>query len=216
MKKEVLGMIAAANTNIFEQYAIILIGGVCASAYLASLIFVRLFKIGECPNVSAVIGAVTGIVMLLISPVKLGAAAIVAAAVVTVIVAVMIDKLYYESGKDLTRTNSTNTAQANVYKPTDNTPAAPKDSWVCTCGKRNSSSEPKCVNCGKPNSVNVWKCKCGHSNPADAKFCQKCGEKHTPMRLKTGKSTATAWVCPKCKKANPNSQRVCKDCGYEK
>ncbi len=24
------------------------------------------------------------------------------------------------------------------------------------------------------------------------------------------------WVCPKCNKSNPSSQRVCKDCGYNR
>lgn len=25
-----------------------------------------------------------------------------------------------------------------------------------------------------------------------------------------------SWVCPKCNKSNPSSQRVCKDCGYNR
>ena len=29
-------------------------------------------------------------------------------------------------------------------------------------------------------------------------------------------NSGNTWTCPKCKKTNPNSQRVCKDCGYIK
>ena len=93
---------------------------------------------------------------------------------------------------------------------------APKDSWVCTCGKRNPNSAEKCLNCGKENNQNNWQCHCGNWNKPDAKYCRKCGERRPTVRVKTEKSTATTWTCKKCGKINPNSIRVCKDCGYEK
>ena len=163
-------MLAAANANVFEQYAIILIGGACASAFLASLIFIRVLGIGEGPVISPIIGSAAGVGLLLISPTNLGVAAMIVAAVLTVIVAIVIDKLFYVSGKDLSRTSGNQPAQ-----PMQNT--QPMQTVQSEAAAQNIPPQPVQLT-DKPKENVDWECAgCHKMNTPDAKFCRYCGTK---------------------------------------
>ncbi|MBQ1903735.1 MAG: hypothetical protein II168_05155 [Ruminococcus sp.] len=142
--------------GLFEQMALVLLGGVCASAFLASLIFIRALGIGEGPVISPIIGAAAGIGLLLISPTNLGVVAIVAAAVITIIAAIVIDKLFYQSGKDLAKPSENQTAQ--------NTQPMQPPQPVQLVDKAQENADWECVGCHK-------------INKPDAKFCRYCGTK---------------------------------------
>lgn len=59
-------------------------------------------------------------------------------------------------------------------------------------------------------TVSEWVCNCGKRNTN--LYCAKCGKKRPDSFVPTqGK-----WECPECGMTNPNSSRVCKDCGYQK
>ena len=156
--------------GLFEQMAMVLLGGVCASAFLASLIFIRALGIGEGPVISPIIGASAGIGLLLISPTNLGVVAMVAAAVITVIAAIVIDKLFYVSGKDLTRTSGNQPAQ-----PMQNT--QPMQTVQSEAAAQNIPPQPvQLVDKAQENAD--WECVgCHKINKPDAKFCRYCGTK---------------------------------------
>ena len=141
---------------VLEEMATVLLGGVCASAFLASLIFIRALGIGEGPVISPIIGASAGIGLLLISPTNLGVVAIVAAAVITIIAAIVIDKLFYQSGKDLAKPSENQTAQ--------NTQPMQPPQPVQLVDKAQENADWECVGCHK-------------INKPDAKFCRYCGTK---------------------------------------
>ncbi len=237
-------MLLAAK--FFEDLAMMLIGGCCAAAWLSSFIFIRLLGIGECPVISGIIGAAIGTGSLFVLQIDSLWLSMVISAVVTLVAGIVLNKTVYgstsaDAGASKTEHSSSPGSMwicsCGAKNPSgnrfcrscgksagvDTTSAlgsandrAPKDSWVCSCGKRNPNSEAMCKNCGKLNTADMWVCKCGHKNLSNAKFCKKCGTKRAPVRIITEKSKATTWVCPKCKKINPNTSRVCKDCGYEK
>lgn len=146
---------------VLEEMATVLMGGVCASAFLASLIFIRALGIGEGPVISPIIGSAAGIGLLLISPTKLGVVALIAAAVVTIIAAIVIDKLFYVSGKDLTKpTNNQPMQNTQAAQPQQVFPPQP----VQLADRAQENSDWECVGCHKMNTP-------------DAKFCRYCGTK---------------------------------------
>lgn len=71
------------------------------------------------------------------------------------------------------------------------------DSWVCTCGGRNSSQTNICKKCGRT---------------SDGKMTANVI--NTPKNTKA--SLLNVWYCPKCGDVNAKSTRICKGCGYEK
>lgn len=155
---------------VLEEMATVLLGGVCASAFLASLIFIRALGIGEGPVISPIIGSAAGIGLLLISPTKLGVVALIAAAVVTIIVAIVIDKLFYVSGKDLTRTSGNQPAQ-----PMQNT--LPMQTVQSEAAAQNIPPQPVQL-ADKSQESSDWECVgCHKMNTPDAKFCRYCGTK---------------------------------------
>ena len=59
-------------------------------------------------------------------------------------------------------------------------------------------------------NVSDWVCSCGTRNYNI--YCKKCGKKRPDSFVpKQG-----SWECPECGMNNPNSSRICKDCGYQK
>ena len=178
--------------DLFEQMAMIMIGGCCAAAWMSSFVFVKLFGIGECPVISGTIGAVVGTASLFILPTDVLWLSMVIAAVVTLIAAIAIDKLYYVQAKDLPKTN-TGTAQQIPAQPIQ---IEQNTEWKCSsCGNTNTPDAKFCRSCGAekpqaqaaapaspaaPQAQKDWVCKsCGNVNTPDAKFCRKCGEKNT-------------------------------------
>lgn len=68
------------------------------------------------------------------------------------------------------------------------------DTWVCTCGGRNSNQTNICKKCGRT---------------SEGKMTKEALQPEPFSLFKT-------WHCPKCGDDNPKSTRVCKGCGYEK
>ncbi len=78
------------------------------------------------------------------------------------------------------------------------------DSWVCSCGARNTSKF--CSNCGAPKPAPAcgWTCECGASNTGN--FCGSCG-KPKPQ------GDSGAWTC-QCGQANEGA--FCSNCGSKR
>ncbi len=79
--------------ELFETIAIVLMAGVIAAAWLPAFVLGRIFGIGEHPIISTIIGSVVGLILLFISPAHLGVAAMITAAVVSVISSVVQEKI---------------------------------------------------------------------------------------------------------------------------
>ncbi|MBO4431947.1 MAG: hypothetical protein J5852_00285 [Clostridia bacterium] len=81
--------------EFFEMLAIALMAGVIAAAWLPAFILDKGFGIGGHPVVSTIIGSVAGLILLFISPSKLGIAAMIVAAVVSIISSIVQEKILY-------------------------------------------------------------------------------------------------------------------------
>jgi hypothetical protein len=78
-------------------------------------------------------------------------------------------------------TATMNTSSVNKSVSQQISHSALNDSWVCTCGRRNSTSVKFCGKCGKANPnasgthSSTWTCpKCGHVNKSPNRICS-CG-----------------------------------------
>ena len=95
-------------------------------------------------------------------------------------------------------------SQTNQYQmeqaAKQQTQAASADTWICSCGQKNTGKF--CQNCGKekPQTVEEWICSCGQKN--SGKFCSNCG-----------KPKPQAQTCPKCGAKVPSEQKFCQNCG---
>lgn len=70
----------------------------------------------------------------------------------------------------------------------------PDDSWVCTCGGRNSKDTDICEKCGRT---------------SDGKMTKQALQPEAFSIFKT-------WNCPKCGQDNSKSTDTCKECGYKR
>lgn len=76
--------------------------------------------------------------------------------------------------------------------------------------KKKNITSKKAVEDTSAKNVSDWVCSCGTRNYNI--YCKKCGKKRPDSFVpKQG-----SWECPECGMNNPNSSRVCKDCGYQK
>ncbi len=61
-----------------------------------------------------------------------------------------------------------------------------------------------------------WVCSCGTVNGINDSYCKKCNNYQNHTSKATDYPTFATWLCPECDETNPNSSRICKNCGYQK
>ena len=92
-------------------------------------------------------------------------------------------------------------SNANQQQMADRQPAAPANTWTCTCGAVCSGNF--CPTCGKPKPAgNEWTCACG--TKCSGNFCPTCGKP---------KPASDEWTCACGAKCKGN---FCPTCGQPK
>lgn len=65
-----------------------------------------------------------------------------------------------------------------------------------------------------------WVCSCGTVNRINDSYCKKCNRTYNSTNSHISNATSSpkfaTWLCPACEETNPNSERVCKSCGFQR
>lgn len=89
-------------------------------------------------------------------------------------------------------------------KPQQAAPAAPANSWTCSCGTVNVGKF--CVECGNKKPDDSWTCACGSVNTGN--FCPECGSKK-PVAAPSYRCKQCGWEPADTK----NPPKFCPECG---